>query len=221
MLFIYYILLFIIYYYISPRIPDLKQPLYREKKIKKNFFSFFYFPLYIVTFGWETWDSGRNRAKTARNHRKMASALSCLRFFDLFFLKLCCHTIWDSGRNCPCIWENQPFCPQKPRPPSPVRAAARHRAISRIFFIFFLRCLSCVFNLGFWENHFCKQKKPGLSPRAMSCYLKWYVIVTRKCALFIYVLLYVCRCLFKAWFWFGLWLVSFFFFLIRFHYRHF
>ena len=32
MLFIYYILLFIIYYYISPRIPDLKQPLYREKK---------------------------------------------------------------------------------------------------------------------------------------------------------------------------------------------
>lgn len=47
MLFIYYILLFITYYYISPRIPDLKQPLYREKKIKKNFFSFFLFsPIY-------------------------------------------------------------------------------------------------------------------------------------------------------------------------------
>lgn len=47
MLFICYILLFIIYYYISPRIPDLKQLLYREKKIKKNFFSFFLFlPIY-------------------------------------------------------------------------------------------------------------------------------------------------------------------------------
>nr|DAI39376.1 MAG TPA: hypothetical protein [Caudoviricetes sp.] len=44
MLFIYYILLFIIYYYISPRIPDLKQLLYREKKIKKIFFLFFIFP---------------------------------------------------------------------------------------------------------------------------------------------------------------------------------
>lgn len=113
MLFIYYILLFIIYYYISPRIPDLKQPLYREKKIKKIFFSFFYFPLYIVTFAWEAWDSGRNRAKTAPNPRKAVSSLSCWHFLALLCLKLCYHIIWDSGRDCTCIWENPPFCPQK------------------------------------------------------------------------------------------------------------
>lgn len=159
MLFIYYILLFIIYYYISPRIPDLKQLLYREKKIKKNFFSFFYFYLYIVTFAWETWDSGRNRAKTALNPRKVASALSCLRFFALFCLKLCCHTIWDSGRDCHCIWENPPFCPQKPRPPSPVRAAARHRAISRIFFIFFSAVSLLRFQSGILGEPFLPAKK--------------------------------------------------------------
>ena len=127
------------------------------------------------------------------------------------------------------FWERLPlhlgepaFLPAKTAPAlSRSRCCSPSRPLSHFFYFFFLRCLSCVFNLGFWESHFCPQKKPGLSPRAMSCYLKWYVIVTRKCALFIYVFLYVGRCLFKAWFWFGLWLVSFFFFLIRFHYRHF
>ena len=146
MLFIYYILL-LLYLSQNPRFKTT--PIGRKNKKKKFFF--YFFSLYIVTFAWETWDSGRNRAKTATNPRKVVSALSCWHFLALL----------------------------------------------------------------------CPQKKPGLSPRAMSCYLKWYVIIACKCALFVYIFLYVGRCLFKAWFWFGLWLVSFFFFLIRFHYRHF
>lgn len=70
MLFIYYILLFIIYYYISPRIPDLKQPLYREKKIKKKFF-FFLFSLIYSNFclgGLGFWEKPRqNRPKPPKS----------------------------------------------------------------------------------------------------------------------------------------------------------
>nr|DAI39378.1 MAG TPA: hypothetical protein [Caudoviricetes sp.] len=36
-----------------------------------------------------------------------------MRFLALFCLKLCCHIVWDSGRDCICIWENPSFCPQK------------------------------------------------------------------------------------------------------------
>lgn len=101
------------------------------------------------------------------------------------------------------------------------RRCSPSRHLSHFFYFFFCGVFPA---FSIWDSGraiFARKKKPGISPRAMSCYLKWYVIIACKCALFVYIFLYVGRCLFKAWFWFWLLLVSFFFFLIRFHYRHF
>ena len=138
-LFICYILLFITYYYISPRIPDLKQLLYREKNKIKNFFLFLFSPIY---------------------------SNFCLG--DLGF--------WEKPR------QNRPK-PQK-NGLFPHLLAFSHPVLPEIMLSH---------SLGFWERlhlhlgetAFARKKKPGLSPRAMSCYLKWYVVVTRECALFV------------------------------------